>query len=36
MSTVWTSPIFIKAVAHLNPQPINRSPWTLRTERIQY
>jgi hypothetical protein len=24
MSTVRTAPIFIKAVAHLNPQPINR------------
>jgi hypothetical protein len=35
MSTVRTAPIFIKAVAHLNPQPINRGPWALRTARIR-
>jgi hypothetical protein len=27
MSTVRMAPVFIKAVAHLNPQPINRGPW---------
>jgi len=30
------APSFIKAVAHLNPQPINRVPWALRTARIRY
>jgi len=27
MSTVQTAPVFIRSVAHLNPQPINRGPW---------
>jgi hypothetical protein len=36
MSTFRTTRIFIKAVTHLNPQPINRGPWALRTARIRY
>jgi hypothetical protein len=36
MSIVRMTPVFIKAVAHLNPQPINRGPWALRTARIRY
>jgi hypothetical protein len=36
MSTVRTALVVIKAVAHLNPQPINRGPWALRTAIIRY
>jgi hypothetical protein len=36
MSTVPKAPVFIKAVTHLNPQPINRGPWAMRTARIRY
>jgi hypothetical protein len=36
MSTVRTAPVFIKAVTHLNPQPINRGLWSLRPARIRY
>jgi hypothetical protein len=36
MSTVRTGSVLIIAVAHLNPQPINRCPWALRTARIRY
>jgi hypothetical protein len=36
MSTVRTASVHIIAVAHLNPQPINRGPWALRTARIRY
>jgi len=35
-STVWTASVLITAVAHLNPQPISRGPWALRTARIRY
>jgi hypothetical protein len=34
--TVWTASIHITTVPHLNPQPINRGPWALRTARIRY
>jgi hypothetical protein len=34
--TVRMASIHITAVAHLNPQPINRGPWALRTARIRY
>jgi hypothetical protein len=34
--SVRTASILITAVAHLNPQPINRGPWALRTARIRY
>jgi hypothetical protein len=34
--TVRTASVHITAVAHLNPQPINRGPWALRTSRIRY
>jgi hypothetical protein len=36
MTTVQMAPSFIKAVAHLNLQPINRGLWALRTTRIRY
>jgi hypothetical protein len=35
MSTVQTELVFIKAVTHLNPQPINRGLWALRTARVR-
>jgi hypothetical protein len=34
--SVWTTSLLITAVAHLNPQPINRGLWPLRTVRIRY
>jgi hypothetical protein len=34
--TVQTAFVIIIAVAHLNPQPINRGPWALRIARIRY
>jgi hypothetical protein len=34
--SVWTASVHIMAVAHLNPQPINRGPWALRTVRIWF
>jgi hypothetical protein len=34
--TVRTASVHITAVGHLNPQPINRGPWALRTARIRY
>jgi hypothetical protein len=34
--TPRTAFVHITAVAHLNPQPINRRPWALRTARIRY
>jgi len=34
--TVWTASVHITAVIHLNPLPINRGPWALRTARIRY
>jgi hypothetical protein len=36
MSTVRTGSVLITAVAHLNPQPINRGPCALRIARIRY
>jgi hypothetical protein len=36
MSTVRTALVYISAVAYLNPQPINRGSWALRTARIRY
>jgi hypothetical protein len=36
MSTIWTTSVHIIAITHLNPQPINRVPWALRTARIRY
>jgi hypothetical protein len=30
------SSVLITTIAHLNPQPINRGPWALRTARIRY
>jgi hypothetical protein len=36
MSTVLAVSIYFTEVAHLNPQPINRGPWALRTARIWY
>jgi hypothetical protein len=36
MSTVRMASVLITAVARLNPQPINRGPWALRTARIRY
>jgi hypothetical protein len=35
-STVLTASVLITALTHLNPQPINRGPWTLRTAKIWY
>jgi hypothetical protein len=35
-STFWTASVLITAVTHLNPQPINKGPWALRTARIRY
>jgi hypothetical protein len=35
-STIRTASVLITAVTHLNPQPINRGPWALRTTRIRY
>jgi hypothetical protein len=34
--TVQTTSVHITAITHLNPQPINRGPWALRTARIRY
>jgi hypothetical protein len=36
MSTIRTAYVLITAVTHLNPLPINRGPWALRTARIRY
>jgi hypothetical protein len=36
MSTFRTAPVYIKAIAHLNPQPISKGPLALRTARIRY
>jgi hypothetical protein len=36
MTTVRTASVLITAVAHLNPQPINRGLLALRTGRIRY
>jgi hypothetical protein len=33
---VWLASVHITAVAHFAHQPINRSPWALRTARILY
>jgi hypothetical protein len=34
--SVRTASVHITTVAHLNPQPINRGPWALRTAKIQF
>jgi hypothetical protein len=34
--TVRMESVHITIVAYLNPQPINRGPWALRTARIRY
>jgi hypothetical protein len=36
MTTVWTAPAYISAVAHSLPYPINRGLWALTTSRIRH